>query len=81
MFEMERRWLRYNVKSDKSRFKAEYRYLYSRKRFDREVQRAKRLYWYNFQKQLVDDCTQGNDDLWRTNGRVGVGQRAVSQWE
>ena len=70
--ETERRWLKCNVKAEKSRFKSEY--VHARKLFDREVQRAKRLYWYSCQKQLIEECNEGNDDFWKSIGRIGVGQ-------
>ena len=70
--ETERRWLKCNVKAEKSRFKSEY--VHARKLFDREVQRAKRLYWYSCQKQLIEECNEGNDEFWKSIGRIGVGQ-------
>ena len=70
--ETERKWLRCTTRSDKSKFKTEY--VASRKHFDREVQRTKNLYWCSFQNQLVEECNSGEDNFWRTIGRLGDGQ-------
>ena len=69
--EAERIWLRCTSKANKFSLKA--RYIASRKHFDREVQRSKRVYWYNLQSQLIEECNNSNDNFWRTIGRVGVG--------
>ena len=58
--------------SEKSKLKSEY--VSSRKAFDRQVQRAKRLYWFDFQKNLLNDCNNDNVEFWKTIGKVGVGQ-------
>ena len=70
--EYERRWLRCNVKTERSRFKVDY--VNCRKSFDRAVQRTKRVYWYNLQKQLTQECNEGTNEFWKTIGRVGLGQ-------
>ena len=67
----ERNWLKCTAKSDKSKFKSTY--VPSRKSFDREVQRSKRLYWFNFQRDLISKCNSDNASFWKTIGKVGVG--------
>ena len=68
----ERTWLLCTSKSDKANFKTQY--VAARKQLDREVQRSKRFYWFNFQSQLVEECNTGDENFWRTICRVGVGQ-------
>ena len=45
-----------------------------RKEFDRKVQRAKRLHWYRFQPDLMQECNDNSTEVWRTIGKVGIGQ-------
>ena len=67
----ERNWLKCTANSDKSKFKSTY--VASRKSFDREVQRSKRLYWFNFQRDLINECNSDNASFWKTIRKVGVG--------
>ncbi len=67
----ERRWLHCNSRSDQAGFKSIY--VSSRNAFDREVQRAKRFYWYSMQNELLSDCNNNNNMFWKSIGKVGVG--------
>ena len=69
----ERRWLNSSRKCDKTRFRADY--VSTRKRFDREVQRRKRLYWYSLQNNLLDECNRDDNEFWKSMGKVGIGLR------
>ena len=68
----ERKWIDCKNISEMSKLKSEY--VSSRKTFDRQVQRAKRLYWFDFQKNLLNDCNNDNVEFWKAIGKVGVGQ-------
>ena len=48
----EKLWLSCHAHNEKVQLKS--KYTNTRKQFDREVQRAKRLYWYSMQKSLLD---------------------------
>ena len=69
---MERKWLNCTSKSGKAELKSEY--VTSRKIFDREVQRSKRTYWFNLQRDLVNECNFDNKSFWKSIGRVEIGQ-------
>ena len=43
-----------------------------RKEFDRLVQRAKRVDWFNIQSELLSGAESNNDEFWKSVGRVGV---------
>ena len=77
----EHNWLKCTANSDKSKFKSTY--IASRKSFDREVQRSKRLYWFNFQRDLMNECNSDNASFWKTIGKVGVGhmQKRLLLWK
>ncbi|MES9880570.1 MAG: endonuclease/exonuclease/phosphatase family protein, partial [Sedimenticola sp.] len=66
----EKKWLSSNGRSDKVASKA--RYIACRKTFDRMIQRAKRIYWFNFQNKLLNDVSTNPNDFWKTIGKVGV---------
>ena len=59
--------------SDKPKFKIDY--VSSRKASDREVQRSKRIYCFNFQQELIDECSSTDNNFWKAIGKVGVGQK------
>ena len=44
-----------------------------RKKFDREVQRCKRLQWYSLQNELLNDCNVNQSQFWKSIGIIGVG--------
>ena len=48
------------------------KYTNTRKQFDREVQRAKRLYWYSMQKSLLDECNVDQTQFWKSIGKIGI---------
>ena len=50
----EKLWLSCKPHNEKSRLKS--KYTHARKQFDREVQKAKRFYWYSMQKSLLEEC-------------------------
>ena len=68
----ERKWLNCTSKSVKAELKSEY--VTSCKIFDREVQRSKRTYWFNLQRDLVNECNFDNNSFWKSIGRVEIGQ-------
>ena len=68
----ERKWINCHLRSEKARFKVEY--VSVRKKFDRKVQRAKRLHWYRFQHDLMQECSDNSTEFWRTIGKVGIGK-------
>ncbi|XP_052808975.1 uncharacterized protein LOC128237452 [Mya arenaria] len=47
-------------------------YIDKRKLFDRQVQRAKRLYWFTLQTQLLDECKVDSSKFWKSVGKIGV---------
>ncbi|XP_053405160.1 uncharacterized protein LOC128558904 [Mercenaria mercenaria] len=68
--EQERLWVKSKQREEKVSCKSEY--VSIRKLFDREVQRAKRFYWYNMQQELLTECNVDNTKFWKSNGKVGV---------
>ena len=66
----ERKWLKSTGQQEKVRLKAEY--VGIRKSFDREVQRAKRLYWYSLQSELENECNVDQTRFWKSIGKIGV---------
>ncbi|XP_053374612.1 uncharacterized protein LOC128547041 [Mercenaria mercenaria] len=60
-----------NNRADKTKLKAIYVKL--RKQFDTKVQRAKRLYRYNMQQELLDECNVDKSCFWKSVGKIGVG--------
>ena len=66
----ERKWLKSTGQQEKVRLKAEY--VGIRKSFDREVQRAKRLYWYSLQSELENECNIDQTRFWKSIGKIGV---------
>ena len=47
-------------------------YCFVRKSFDREVQRSKRLYWYQLQEDLLDKVNNDPNTFWKSIGKVGI---------
>lgn len=67
----ERSWLKSRGgSSEKARLKSAYVTL--RKSFDREVQRYKRLHWYNLQSELEQECNIDHTRFWKSIGKIGV---------
>ena len=66
----EKEWL--SCKDHSSKDALKFSYVSKRKLFDREVQRAKRLYWYSLQKQLLDECEVDQTSFWKSIGKIGV---------
>lgn len=71
MCEAERIWLRCNDSLQKGQVKSDY--VYTRKLFDREVQRSKRLYWYKFQCSILEEVNEDPNLFWKSIGKIGVG--------
>jgi hypothetical protein len=67
----EKNWLKCTHRSEKIRLKSIY--VTSRKLFDREVQKAKRFYWYSLQNDLLNDCKVDSTSFWKSIGKIGVG--------
>ena len=63
----ERKWIDCKNMSEKSKLKSEY--VSSRKAFDRQVQRAKRLYWFDFQMKLLNDYNNDNVEFGKQSVR------------
>ena len=57
---------------NKPRLKANLRQV--QKHFDREVQKAKRKYWFSEQRKLEDSCRYDPNHFWKTIGKVGIAQ-------
>ena len=72
----EREWLRSSDRRDKINLKAKYVKL--RKEFDREVQRAKRMYWFSLQPELLNECNIDQTRFWKSIGKVGASSRSKS---
>ena len=66
----EKLWLSSHVHNEKARLKS--KYTNARKQFDREVQRAKRLYWFSMQKSLLDECNVDQTQFWKSMGKIGI---------
>ena len=49
-------------------------YVRVRKDFDRSVQRAKRIHWFNIQADLINAVDNNDHKFWKTIGKVGVSQ-------
>ena len=47
-------------------------FLSKRKLFDKNVQKAKRRYWYELQTDLVKQSNEDPQTFWKTIGKVGV---------
>ena len=60
----EKLWLHCADKARKSQLKVQYSE--TRKLFDREVQRSKRLYWYKMQCELVENATSDHVEFWKS---------------
>lgn len=67
----ERKWLDCKNRSDKLHLKSVY--ISSRKIFDHEVQRCKRIYWYSMQNDLLNDCKVDSNQFWKSIGKIGIG--------
>ena len=48
-------------------------FLPNSKRFDKQMQKCKRKYWIKAQTELEDQCKNGNDQFWKSIGRLGIG--------
>lgn len=68
---LEGKWLNCSHRNAKLKFKTEY--VQARKFFDREVQKAKRFYWYSMQNELLTDCNVDQTKFWKSIGKIGVG--------
>ena len=66
----EKLWLSWHAHNEKVQLKS--KYTNTRKQFDREVQRVKRLYWYSMQKSLLDECNVDQTPFWKSIGKIGV---------
>lgn len=47
-------------------------FLKSRKAFNREMQKSKRLYWFKMQNDLLYDIDKNSCNFWRSIGKIGV---------
>ena len=47
-------------------------FLNKRKEFDRQARRAKRLYWYNVQSDLLDSVNSNQAEFWKSICKVGI---------
>jgi len=72
MCKAEREWLNCSLRHDKIKLKSIFVRL--RKTCDREVQKAKRLYWYTIQNNLLNDCESDLSTFWKSIGKLGVNQ-------
>ena len=66
----EKRWL----KSDRRKCDLKSEYVYARKSFDKEVQKAKRFYWYSCQNDLSNNAISNDCNFWKTIGKIGIKQ-------
>ncbi|XP_060589316.1 uncharacterized protein LOC132744577 [Ruditapes philippinarum] len=67
----ERKWLKCVARNEKLKLKSEF--VQARRHFDREVQKAKRLYWYTMQNELLDECNVDQSKFWQSIGKIGIG--------
>ena len=49
-------------------------YISTRKEFDRLVQRAKRIHWFNIQTELLREAENNDVEFWKSIGKVGIAQ-------
>ena len=70
MYEAENLWLRSQCRSDRSKYKSNY--VYIRKNFDKEGQKAKRLHWYSLKKNLLDECNVDQTKFWKSFGKISI---------
>ncbi|XP_053403285.1 uncharacterized protein LOC128558364 [Mercenaria mercenaria] len=73
----ERRWLNCTNRNEKLHLKSIY--VSSRRVFDREVQRAKRLYWFSLQNGLLNDCNVDCNSFWKSIGKIGIANAKSNQ--
>ena len=70
MCDYEKQWRKCKALAEKSRFKR--LFLDKRKHFDIQVRRAKRLYWYKVQSDLLDNANTNQSEFWKSIGKVGI---------
>ncbi len=68
----EKLWLRCNYSNGKKALKS--MYVSERKHFDRLVQRAKRMYWFKCQVDLLETVDNNPNEFWKSIGKVGIVQ-------
>ena len=66
----EKRWLNHKMSSGKRELRAIF--ISKRKLFDKNVQKAKRRYWYELQTDLVKQSNEDPQTFWKTIGKVGA---------
>ena len=67
----EKDWLKCIDKGMKKNLKT--MYCTARRSFDREVQRAKRVYWFKMQTDILDSVNDKNQNqFWKTIGNIGI---------
>jgi len=66
----EQAWLKCSSRSQKNILKQ--KYISLRRRFDREVQRCKRFYWFKTQNELLSNLEENNDQFWKSIGKLGI---------
>lgn len=72
MCHKEKIWLKSDSVSHKRAFKT--RYVFARKVFDKEVQRAKRYFWFTEQKIILNEVNLIDVNLWKSIGKIGINQ-------
>ena len=70
MCDYEKQWRKCKALAEKSRFKC--LFLDKRKHFDIQVRRAKRLYWYKVQSDLLDNANTNQSEFWKSICKVGI---------
>ena len=70
MCDYEKQWRKCKALAEKSRFKRIF--LDKRKNFDIQVRRAKGLYWYKVQSNLLDNVNTNQSEFWKSIGKVGI---------
>ena len=66
----EKHWLNHKMSSGKRELRAIF--ISKRKLFNKNVQKAKRRYWYELQTDLVKQSNEDPQSFWKTIGKVGV---------
>ncbi|MES9880789.1 MAG: reverse transcriptase family protein [Sedimenticola sp.] len=69
MCSAERTWLKCR-NGQKHTFK--HVYVQARRLFDQNVQRRKRNYWFDMQREMIENANHNNNDFWKFIGRVGT---------
>ena len=63
-------WIKCKARYLKQIYKVDF--VKKRKEFDRQVQRAKRIHWFQMQTDLLDELDEDSNEFWKTIGKIGI---------